>query len=43
MTAQNKGIERVVYPVVVVEVNGIKCRALLDTGIKDQIDEGIVE
>ena len=32
MTAQNKGTERVVYPVVVVEVNGIKCRALLDTG-----------
>jgi len=32
MTAQNKETERVVYPVVVVEVNGIKCRALLDTG-----------
>ena len=31
-TAQNKGTEQVVYPVVVVEVNGIKCQALLDTG-----------
>ena len=31
MTAQNKGTERVAYPVVVVEVNGIKGRALLDT------------
>ena len=32
MTAQNTGTERVVYPVVFVEVNGIKRRALLDTG-----------
>ncbi|PFX28395.1 Pro-Pol polyprotein [Stylophora pistillata] len=32
MTAQNKGTERVVYPVVDGEVNGIKCSALLDTG-----------
>lgn len=32
LTAQNKGTDQVIYPVVVVEVNGIKCRALLDTG-----------
>ena len=32
MTAQNKGSEQVIYPVVVVDVNGVKCRALLDTG-----------
>lgn len=32
MTAQDKGSGKVIYPVVVVEVNGIKCRALLDTG-----------
>ena len=32
LTAQDKGTGKVIYPVVVVEVNGIKCRALLDTG-----------
>ena len=32
MTVQNKGSEQVIYPVVVVDVNGVKCRALLDTG-----------
>ncbi|XP_074629800.1 uncharacterized protein LOC141887949 [Acropora palmata] len=32
LTAQDKGSGKVIYPVVVVEVNGIKCRALLDTG-----------
>ena len=32
MTAQDKGTGKVIYPVVLVEVNGIKCRALLDTG-----------
>ena len=32
MIAQNKGTERGVYLVVVVEENGIKRRALLDTG-----------
>ena len=31
-TAQDKGTSKVVYPVVVVEVNGIKCRALLESG-----------
>ena len=30
MTAQNKGLEQVIYPVV---VNGVKCCALLDTGV----------
>ena len=29
MTAQNKGLEQVIYSVV---VNGVKCCALLDTG-----------
>ena len=33
MTVQNKGLEQVIYPVVVVDVNGVKCRALLDTGV----------
>ena len=32
LTAQDKGTGKIIYPVVVVEVNGIKCRALLDTG-----------
>ena len=32
LTAQDKGTGKVVYPVVAVEVNGVKCRALLDTG-----------
>ena len=32
MTASCDGNRSVCYPVVVVEVNGIKCRALLDTG-----------
>ena len=32
MTAQNKGSEQVIYPVVVVDVSGDKCCALLDTG-----------
>ena len=32
LTAQDKPSGKVIYPVVVVEVNGIKCHALLDTG-----------
>ena len=32
MTAQDKGTGKVIYPVVLVEVNGIECLALLDTG-----------
>ena len=32
LTAQDKGTGRVIYPVVLVEVNGIKCPPLLDTG-----------
>ena len=32
LTAQDKGPGKVIYPVVMVEVNGIKCRAHLDTG-----------
>ena len=32
LTAQDKGTGKVIYAVVLVEVNGIKCRALLDTG-----------
>jgi len=32
LTAHDKGTGKVIYPVVVVEVNGIKCRALFDTG-----------
>ena len=31
LTAQTKGAEQVVHPVVVVDVNGIRCCALLDT------------
>ena len=33
MTTQNKGLERVIYPVVVVDVNRVKCNAPLDTGV----------
>ena len=32
MTATSLGNSTVIYPVVVVEVQGVKCRALLDTG-----------
>ena len=32
MTTRNKGTEKVLSPVVVVEVNRIECRTLLDTG-----------
>ena len=32
MTATSNGNASVIYPVVVVEVQGVKCRALLDTG-----------
>ena len=32
LNAQDKGSGKVIYPVVVVEVTGIKCCALLDTG-----------
>ncbi|XP_044182089.1 uncharacterized protein LOC114969988 [Acropora millepora] len=32
LTAQDKGSGKVIYPVVVVQFNCIKCRALLDTG-----------
>ena len=32
MTAHDKGPGKVIYPVVVVKVNGIKCWALLDIG-----------
>jgi len=32
LTAEDNETGKVIYPVVVVEVNGIKCRALLDTG-----------
>lgn len=32
LIVQDKGTGKVIYPVVVVEVNRIKCRALLDTG-----------
>lgn len=33
MTTQNKGLEQVIYPVVVVDVNRVKCNALLNTGV----------
>ena len=32
MTAKNAGNTAVIYPVVVVEVEGVMCQALLDTG-----------
>ena len=32
MTATSLGKSTVIYPVVVVEVQGVKCRALPDTG-----------
>ena len=32
MTATSLGNSTVIYPVVIVEVQGVKCRALLDTG-----------
>ena len=32
MTATSVGKTAVIYPVVVVKVQGVKCRALLDTG-----------
>ncbi|PFX28961.1 hypothetical protein AWC38_SpisGene6275 [Stylophora pistillata] len=42
MTAQNKGTGRVVYPVVVGEVNEIKCRALLDTGVGSSYESSAI-
>ena len=32
MTANQENEQQVIYPVVVVDVNGVKCRALLDSG-----------